>query len=60
MDEADLEPRKAVPKLKDLETLSVQALEDYILELEAEIDRARAAIRAKKSARGTADAVFKK
>lgn len=60
MEDADLEPRHAKPKPKDLDILSIEALNDYIAELEAEIARARAAIDAKTSHRSAAESVFKK
>jgi len=59
MDADDLDPLKTKPKLKDLDELSVDAIGEYIDTLKAEIDRAEAAIQAKKSARVGADAVFK-
>lgn len=43
----------------ELDVLSIDALNAYIAELEAEITRVRAKIDAKKTARGAADAVFK-
>lgn len=61
MDSDDLEPKR--PTLgapKDLEAMSIEALGDYITELEAEIDRVRAMITSKETARGAADAFFKK
>lgn len=60
MDTDDLEPaRPSLSEPRDLDMMSVAALEGYIGELEAEIDRVRAKIDAKKSARGAADSVFK-
>ena len=60
MDNDDLEPRarKVVPV--PLETLSVEAIADYIVELQAEIARAQTAIAAKKAARAAADSFFKR
>ncbi len=61
MNPDDLEPPK--PKSlepADLEILSIEALEEYIAEREAEIARARAAITKKQSARGLAETFFKK
>lgn len=43
----------------DLSTLSIAELEAAILRLEGEIGRARAAIAAKKTVRGGADALFR-
>ena len=60
MDERDLEPREKKPDLKNLEVLSIEALEDYIGELQAEIDRVREEIKRKNSARSAAESVFRK
>lgn len=60
MDWDDLDPKTKKPKLKDLEVMSVEALNDYIADLEAEIARARAAISAKGEARNAAESFFKK
>ena len=59
MDTDDLEPRKQKPKPKDLEGMSIEALNDYVAELQAEIERARLMIAGKQSARSAADTVFK-
>ena len=60
MEEPDLEPRAKRPKLRDLDVMSVAALNDYIAEMEAEIARVRAAIEAKQSWRSQADTFFKR
>jgi uncharacterized small protein (DUF1192 family) len=60
MDEQDLEPRTRKPDLKNLEVLSIEALEEYIGELEAEIERAREEIKRKNSARSDAESIFRK
>ncbi len=60
MDADDLEPRPRKPAPRNLDDLSIEALKDYIAELEAEIARARAAIGAKQSARHGAESFFKK
>jgi uncharacterized small protein (DUF1192 family) len=60
MDPEDLEPRTKKPAPKNLEVMSVAALNDYIAELEAEIARARAAIAGKEAARAGAEGFFKK
>ncbi|KJS43421.1 MAG: hypothetical protein VR70_02680 [Rhodospirillaceae bacterium BRH_c57] len=60
MDWDDLDPKTKKPKLRDLETMSVEALNDYIADMEAEIARVRAAIDAKGSARSAAESFFKK
>ncbi len=59
MDTDDLEPPKAITKPKDLEVMSVEALGEYIEEMEAEIARVRDAIATKKSAHESANSVFK-
>lgn len=56
----DLEPRKQKPAPKDLTTLSVAELNDYIAELEAEIARARGFIDAKQAHKNAAEAFFKR
>jgi uncharacterized small protein (DUF1192 family) len=60
MDEQDLEPRKRKPDLKNLEVLSIEALEEYIGELEAEIERVRKEIARKNAARSDAESIFRK
>ncbi|MEI8395913.1 MAG: DUF1192 domain-containing protein [Rhodospirillaceae bacterium] len=60
MDTDELEPRKKKPVLKDLHPLSVGDLEEYILGLQAEIERARAMILSKKAALSGAEAFFKR
>ncbi|HEX6980156.1 MAG TPA: DUF1192 domain-containing protein [Alphaproteobacteria bacterium] len=60
MDLEDLEPRKKPSKPKDLTPYSVEELNEYIAQLQAEIERARAAIAAKQAHRAGADAFFKK
>ena len=60
MDTDDLEPQKQKPAPKKLEEMSIEALGEYIDELEAEIARAREAIKGKKSALTDADHFFKK
>jgi uncharacterized small protein (DUF1192 family) len=56
----DLEPQKKKPVLKNLEELSIEALHEYIAEMETEIDRVREAIKTKEAARQGAEAFFKK
>ena len=60
MDEQDLEPLTKRKKPKDLDVMSVEALEEYIAELEAEIARARAAIAGKQSHKAAAESFFKR
>ncbi len=59
MDLDELEPARK-PEIKNLDVMSVEALGDYIAELEAEIARARDAIAGKETARAGAESVFKK
>ena len=59
MDLDDLEPMHKKPTPKNLDVMSMEALDDYISELEEEIARVRHVIEAKESARKGADSVFK-
>ena len=61
MDADDLEPKRpSLDNPKDLEVLSIEALGEYITELEAEIDRGPAPPSPpKRAAKGAADAFFK-
>jgi uncharacterized small protein (DUF1192 family) len=59
MDWNELEPVKKKPEPKNLDELSIEALGEYIEELEAEIRRVEAAIELKEKARDGADSVFK-
>jgi uncharacterized small protein (DUF1192 family) len=59
MDVDDLEPQKKKPELKNLEVMSIEALNDYIGDLETEITRVRETIKAKETARQSADSFFK-
>lgn len=60
MEFEDLEPRKQKPKPRDLSTWGVAELNEYIANLNAEIERARAVIKSKQGHRSAADALFKK
>jgi len=60
MEEQDLGPQTRRPKLRDLEVMSIEALGDYIVEMETEIARVRAAIEAKESWRDNAESFFKR
>lgn len=60
MEPEDLEPRVKKPEKKNLEVMSIEALEEYIQELEAEIARARETIAGKQDARQGAESFFKK
>ncbi|CCQ74067.1 DUF1192 domain-containing protein [Magnetospira sp. QH-2] len=60
MDTDDLEPKRpTLAAAPDLSEMSVEALEEYIGDLNAEIERCRAAITRKEAAREGADSVFK-
>jgi uncharacterized small protein (DUF1192 family) len=56
----DLDPKTKKPAPVDLALMSIEDLKLRIAEHEAEIERMRAAIRAKETQRSTADALFKK
>ncbi len=60
IDADDLEPSKKKPAPKDLTVMSVAELQQYIATLEAEIERARAAIAAKDVQRSAAESLFKR
>ncbi len=59
MDTDDLEPQQPKPEPKNLEVMSIEALAEYIEELEAEIARVREMIASKEAARDGAESVFK-
>ena len=60
MDTDELEPIKKKQVLKDLDVFSIEALGEYIEELETEIARAREKIAFKEKAREGAESFFKK
>ena len=60
MDADELFPTAKKAEKKDLEVMSVEAIEEYIAELETEISRCRDAIELKKDARAGAESVFKR
>lgn len=60
MDPEDLEPLKKKTKPKDLDVMGVTELEDYLAELEAEAQRVKQKIEAKKSYLSGADSLFKR
>ncbi|MCK5778738.1 MAG: DUF1192 domain-containing protein [Rhodospirillales bacterium] len=60
MDTDDLEPKNKQAPKKDLDVMSIEALGEYIGELEAEIERVRAAIKLKEEARQGAESFFKR
>jgi uncharacterized small protein (DUF1192 family) len=55
----DLEPRRQAPKPKDLDTMGVEELGEYLEELEAEAARVKAKLEAKKSYLAQAASIFK-
>lgn len=59
MDTDDISPPPKAPETPKFETMSIEALNGRIAELEVEIALIREHIARKESARGTADAVFK-
>lgn len=59
MDTDDLEPVQKKADIRDLEVMSIEALHEYIQELETEIDRARTEIASKEKARSGAESFFK-
>jgi uncharacterized small protein (DUF1192 family) len=60
MDWDDLEPQKRKKQPKPLDPLSIEELGTYILDLTAEIERAKAEIAKKKAVKDAASAFFKK
>jgi len=59
MEIEDLEAKKNKPAPKNLEVLSIEALGEYIAELEQEIARVRETIAQKQAARAGAETFFK-
>ena len=59
MAEEDDLPRALRPKPTDLDVMGIEELNEYIAELEAEIERVRSAIVKKEQQRIAASAVFK-
>ncbi|HWZ69529.1 MAG TPA: DUF1192 domain-containing protein [Stellaceae bacterium] len=60
MDESEPERRSKPAQPKDLSTLGIEELENYIADLEAEIARVRVEIAAKLGQRRGAEALFKR
>ncbi|MBG06737.1 MAG: DUF1192 domain-containing protein [Pseudomonadota bacterium] len=58
-EEDDDLPRALRPKPTDLDVMGIEELNEYIAELEAEIERVRSAIVKKEQQRIAASAVFK-
>jgi uncharacterized small protein (DUF1192 family) len=59
MDMEDLEPRRKASALRELDTLSISELKDYITELETEIARVKTKIAAKQAHLSGAGSLFK-
>jgi uncharacterized small protein (DUF1192 family) len=59
MEPEDLEPRKKAPAPRELDSLSIEELRNYIAELEVEIDRVKAKIAAKQAHLTGAASLFK-
>ncbi len=59
MEPDDLEPRKKAVAPRELDSLSVQELKDYIGDLEGEIDRVKAKITLKQAYLAGAASLFK-
>lgn len=57
--EEDLDPKTKKPGVKNLEPMSVDELEHYIMALEQEIERTRAEIAKKKAHHDAASSIFK-
>jgi uncharacterized small protein (DUF1192 family) len=60
IDTDDLEPLTKKPKPRDLDTLSVEELNNYIADMEREIGRVRDKIKAKTAHSSAAAALFRK
>ena len=60
MELEDLEPKTKISKPKDLSSWNIEDLEAYILRMQEEIARARAAIETKHGVSTVADALFKR
>lgn len=56
----ELPGKKEGPQARNLDTLSIAELEEYILWLSGEADRAREEIKRKKAATAAAEGFFKK
>jgi uncharacterized small protein (DUF1192 family) len=59
MNEDDLAPGKPPAAQRLLDPMSIDELKDYIAELEAEIERVRADIKAKETHRQGVESIFK-
>lgn len=59
MEFEDLEPRTKKPQPRDLESLGVKELQEYLAELQAEVERVKAKIAAKSQYRDSVEGLFK-
>jgi uncharacterized small protein (DUF1192 family) len=59
MEPEDLEPRKKAPAPRELDSLSIEELNNYMAELQAEIDRVKAKVAAKQAHLTGAASLFK-
>jgi uncharacterized small protein (DUF1192 family) len=59
MELEDLEPRKKAPAPRELDSLSIEELKEYIGQLEAEIDRVKGKIAAKEAHLAGAAGLFR-
>ena len=59
MEDQDIEPLHKKPKPKDLDVMSIEALKEYVADLEAEIERAKVTVVAKEDHRSKVDSIFK-
>ena len=59
MDTDVQEQKKKKDGIKDLDVMSIEALGDYIADLETEIERVRGAISLKDVAKSNAESIFK-
>jgi len=59
MDIDDLEPQKKKPVLRNLDPLSIEELQSYILDMKEEISRVEAKITAKQAHLSAAAGLFK-
>lgn len=55
----DLDPKTKKPKVRDLSTMSVDELEEYITDMKAEIERVEQEIAKKKAHAEAASSIFK-
>ncbi|MAQ70883.1 MAG: DUF1192 domain-containing protein [Alphaproteobacteria bacterium] len=58
-DDDDLPRMNSQAKVKDLEVMSIDELEEYIAKMEEEIDRVRVEIKKKKAHKDAASSFFK-